>query len=200
MSKSIKYKGRSYLQSGRKYYYNSGTRKYLHRVIWEEAYGEIPKGYQIHHIDGNAENNNLSNLEIVKKGEHQKHHGSLLNEEQKEKLRKNLNENARPKACEWHKSAEAKEWHKKHYESMKDKLHKKTTMICLNCGSEFECVDNGVNKFCSNKCKSAFRRKSGVDDVERVCVVCGKTFIANKYSKKRSCDKKCATKLRMLKI
>ena len=200
MSKNIIYNGRSYVRSGRKYYYNSSTRKYLHRVIWEEVNGEIPEGYQIHHIDNNPENNNIENLEMIKKGEHQKLHGAKLTEKEREWFRKNLNQNARPKAIEWHKSEKAKEWHRKHYEDMKDKLFKKIIKKCVNCGNEFECIDNGHNRFCSNKCKSAYRRKSGVDNVERACVVCNKTFVTNKYSKKRSCSRECAWRLRVLKI
>lgn len=39
--------------------------KRLHRLIWETFNGEIPKGMQIDHIDGNPKNNNLNNLRCV---------------------------------------------------------------------------------------------------------------------------------------
>lgn len=36
------------------------------RVVWREAYGEIPEGYVIMHLDGNCLNSNLDNLIMVK--------------------------------------------------------------------------------------------------------------------------------------
>ena len=42
-----------------------GTSTKLHRLIWETFVGEIPKGYQIDHIDTNKGNNNLDNLRCV---------------------------------------------------------------------------------------------------------------------------------------
>lgn len=37
----------------------------LHRQIFEDHYGPIPKGYHIHHIDGNTENNSIDNLQVL---------------------------------------------------------------------------------------------------------------------------------------
>ena len=59
----------------------------LHRAVWEYYNGEIPKGYDIHHIDGNPLNNSIENLSCVSKSEHQKIHykdklGSLSKEQQ----------------------------------------------------------------------------------------------------------------------
>lgn len=67
------------------------------------------------------------------------------------------------------------------------------------CGKKFEGTANGVNRFCSNKCKSKFRRDSGIDDEYRICKVCGKKFKTNKYSKAKTCSRSCANKLRKLK-
>ena len=35
------------------------------KFIWESAHGEIPDGYDIHHIDGDKKNDNINNLEMV---------------------------------------------------------------------------------------------------------------------------------------
>lgn len=55
---SINYKNKTYL---------------VHRLIWETFVGEIPKGLQINHIDGNKSNNRLSNLEVVTPAENIRH-------------------------------------------------------------------------------------------------------------------------------
>ena len=52
--------------------------------------------------------------------------------------------------------------------------------VCTNCGKEFV-GQPGKDRFCSNACKSAYRRKSGVDNVTRSCAFCGGPFIVNKY-------------------
>lgn len=170
---------------------NIGTsRKRLHIYIWESINGDIPKGYHVHHKDENKLNNEIDNLELLDKCVHSKLHGKEIrnNEERMAKTTKALLECAIPKACEWHKSKEGVEWHKKHYKRTKDKLHRKNTFKCKMCGKEFESIREG---FCSNKCKSAYRRKIGVDDVSRICVVCGKEFKCNKYSKAKTCSNKC---------
>jgi hypothetical protein len=47
-----------------------------YRKIWEKANGPIPDDYEIHHIDGNRSNNNLSNLMLVSIEEHLEIHRS----------------------------------------------------------------------------------------------------------------------------
>lgn len=44
------------------------SKKY--REIWEKANGRIPPGYEIHHIDGDRDNNSLENLTCVSIQEH----------------------------------------------------------------------------------------------------------------------------------
>lgn len=41
-----------------------------YRAIYERAYGPILEGYEIHHIDGNHNNNDISNLIAVTMQEH----------------------------------------------------------------------------------------------------------------------------------
>ena len=41
-----------------------------HRWIWTQFNGNIPKGYDIDHIDFNTSNNNINNLQLVTRTEH----------------------------------------------------------------------------------------------------------------------------------
>lgn len=47
-----------------------------HRKVWEEVYGKIPDGFEIHHVDGNNKNNDISNLKMVSIREHLSIHKS----------------------------------------------------------------------------------------------------------------------------
>lgn len=173
------------------YYLNAKTHKRLHVYVWEYYNGVIPKGYQVHHVDLDKSNNEIENLALLSAKEHAKLHGSFLTDEQKAKMAENLLKNAIPKAAEWHGSEAGKAWHKAHYEQMKDRLHEKKIFTCENCGKQFEAVNNGQNHYCSNNCKSAARRKSGIDNEKRKCVICGNEFEANKYSSKMCCSRSC---------
>ena len=53
--------------------------KLLHRLIYEEVYGSIPKGYAIHHIDGDKTHNNPGNLMLLSKSNHHKLHMNKTN-------------------------------------------------------------------------------------------------------------------------
>lgn len=59
------------------WYNNSNGVKYLHREKMKLYLGfteEQMKGYEVHHIDENTDNNELSNLKLVTKAEHHKIH------------------------------------------------------------------------------------------------------------------------------
>ena len=188
------YKFRRDKKSG--YYLSSkrinGNRKRLHVYIWEKTHGPIPEGLTIHHKDHNKRNNELENFELLGNREHTKRHGAEMTAEARERAKQNLLITALPKATEWHKSEEGREWHRKHYEAMKDKLHASGRYVCSECGAEFtsnRIYGENENHFCCNNCKSAFRRKSGVDNEARRCAYCGAEFITNKYSKAKFCEK-----------
>lgn len=180
------------------YYRHNGLRKYMHRYVWEYYNGKIPKGYEIHHIDFDRSNNDISNLQIVSRSEHRKIHADLLTEQQREWRRENINRTARPKAIEWHKSGEGTKWHSEQIKRMHEENAFKRNLICTNCGKEYigEIHKNGGNAFCSNACKSSYRRKNRLDDIERVCPICGETFKTNKYRPSTTCSRSCANRLR----
>lgn len=200
--KSIYYEGRYYYPRGNGYYYNSHLRKYLHQMVWITERGPIPRGYEIHHKDFNRENNDISNLTCISVEEHRKLHADLLTEEDRQWRKDNLAKNARPKASEWHKSEEGREWHRQHVKNQiaKGQLNKKMMFKCSMCGKEFESIARNLNSnhFCSNNCKARFlRHKRAADKSEkRLCVSCGKEFMASPWSDAKTCSNSCACVLR----
>ena len=168
----------------------NGELKYLHRYVWECNFGVIPEGYDIHHIDFDKRNNDITNLQMLPEREHQLLHQAMKTDEQKQKRKENLDK-IRDLTKEWHASEEGHKWHKEHYEKMKDKLHVEREFVCEICGEKFVST-HAACRFCSNKCRAAWRRKSGLDNESRVCLQCGKEFVVNKYSKQKFCSRECS--------
>jgi hypothetical protein len=149
---------------GRRYF--SRSNGFLHRDVWRAIHGEIPVGYEIHHIDGNTTNNDISNLECIPRSLHKERHRAELikrgkSNEQLSHLRK-----IRPLTKEWHKSDEGRAWHRENAKSSlatarlavrfskKPDLHRD----CEECGSNF--VTRNVRKIiCSVACHSKKKRR-----------------------------------------
>ena len=55
-----------------------GKLRMEHCLVWEEHYGKIPDGMQIHHIDHNKTNNDISNLKLVTPLEHKRLHSGCI--------------------------------------------------------------------------------------------------------------------------
>lgn len=47
---------------------------YRSRWRWEQAFGPVPEGYEVHHKDENTSNDELSNLQALPMLEHQRGH------------------------------------------------------------------------------------------------------------------------------
>lgn len=170
----------------------NGSRPRLHNYIWQKYNGLIPKGFHIHHIDGNKDNNDISNLIAISAQDHESYHFSKRIKENPEWF-KDVHEKGVESAAKWHGSKKGREWHLEHYQKTKDQLHTEHTVKCANCGKEYV-AKNVQGKFCSGKCKSAWRRKKHLDDVKRKCDYCGKEFTTNKYKRAKFCSKSCARK------
>ena len=56
----------------------NGRSELEHRRVWRKAFGEIPKGFHIHHKNGDKKDNRLENLELISASEHTKLHRSRL--------------------------------------------------------------------------------------------------------------------------
>ena len=62
-----------YYDKNNGYMFNFTKKKlYLHRYIWQKHNGEIPKGFDVHHKDGNKLNNDIDNLDCISRSEHTK--------------------------------------------------------------------------------------------------------------------------------
>lgn len=164
-------------------------RKYpmrAHIYVWEKYNGKVPNGYDVHHIDHDPRNNDISNLELLPEFDHLSMHGN----EHADASRENLIKRAIPAAAEWHHSKEAIPVHRDIYEQYSREIFMKpVTKVCQYCGKEYTTTYSSASrsKFCSNKCRAAARRKSGVDNIAKICENCGKPFIANKYASVKYC-------------
>jgi len=153
-----------------------------HRWVWINVHGNIPKGYHIHHKDENKSNNTIENLELVEAGRHIRHH---ITDEKREKARR-LVEYIRPLTKKWHASKEGRQWHKAHGLMCWIK-RKEFKIICKLCCKE-AITKTYHQTFCSDKCKSKWRRDNKIDDETRSCERCESSFTCNKYSKKKFCN------------
>jgi hypothetical protein len=81
---------------GRKFYKNElgywvccrSRQPWAHRWVWINEKGAIPKGLDVHHIDGDKDNNDISNLELMTRSDHQKKHWEQGDHEHEMELRK----------------------------------------------------------------------------------------------------------------
>lgn len=174
----------------------NGARR-LHEEIWQDANGrQIPKGWHVHHRDEDPLNNDPVNLECLPEGDHQSgRHGEMHRARGQTPAGLEHMARIRPLAAEWHSSPEGLAWH-----SQNGKLawarREARELTCDQCGNEYDTKSrHGTERFCSNACKSAWRRDAGLDDVGRVCPTCGDAFATNKYSGTRSCSRRCGRAL-----
>lgn len=75
-----------------------------------------------------------------------------------------------------------------HASSIENKLPRKSTLVCKNCGNEYIGYYSGNNAFCSEECRKNFYSK------DTVCIICGKTFKTRYHAK--FCSAECMGKAR----
>lgn len=69
------YDGKKFTLRNHGYYERTtGARTLLHRYIWTKEKGDIPPGWDVHHIDENKENNCIENFECLPKADHTRLH------------------------------------------------------------------------------------------------------------------------------
>ena len=178
------FRGTRYYRCG-PYYRRNG--RLLHRDVWafNNDWRGPPPTFEVHHKDRDTSNNLASNLILLTKDEHMEYH-------QKRSHDRVFPIQTLAAAAEWHRSAAGIEWHRLHYDDVgRSSLHQRGAFTCQHCGNKYETAINGRNRFCSNACKTYARQAIGVDNVERICVVCCKPFVVNRYRKNQTCSRTC---------
>ena len=171
---------------------------HLHVDVWKYVNGrDVPEGCEIHHRDFDPLNNHHDNLVCLTVAEHKEAHREQQSERMRQPWALEHLERIRPLAAPWHSSPEGLEWHRQHAAEIGFGRPVPRDCACDQCGKPFTAYDvSGHARFCSNNCKSAWRRASGVDDIDRDCAACGGPFRVNRYSKVRCCSRPCGQALR----
>jgi len=161
----------------------------LHQEIWKSEYGEVPDGYEIHHLDMDTLNNKIENLTCILVKEHHKIHyrawAAIPGNREKQLAQL---DSIRGKAAAWHSSPEGIEWHKQHARKLWNNP-KMGYLTCNECGKEFT-SPRGNTKYCSPKCAEQYNRKH--DKRKSVtCVICNTEFKTYVKSTAKTCSEKC---------
>jgi hypothetical protein len=122
----------------------NGKTVYLHRHVWEQAYGDIPNGWHIHHKDGNRENNSLANLELVSR---QRHFG--LHDEREPKLCKRCGIRFHARKRQMFCTQLCGKLYRDHIRSQ---ARRAVLKKCKRCGKSFSGLRWDA-VFCSSKCQ-----------------------------------------------
>lgn len=139
----------------------------LHRAIMEDSLGRpLKRNEVIHHIDGDKENNDIENLEVLDNRKHSSYHAKNMNIVNKIKRSINIGK-ASKEAVKWHKTnpnsskvhskASKKEWKNRPYYKH----------ICEQCGEEFYTREKKC-KFCSGQCKNDYNLGYSLLEIESI--------------------------------
>jgi len=186
------YFGRKFYKATNDYWVCTTARMpQAHRWIWMNTYGEIPKGMHIHHIDGNKDNNDISNLQMLSGSDHLLLHWN-----------ENLFENKDPNFEKRKKQLEvARQWlytpegRKRQSEKAKDGwASRKSFQKCCPVCNELYSTYMSYSRYCSDSCRQSWKRKHKIYSIEEICPICNNLFQKDKFSSKRFCSVSCGAK------
>lgn len=185
-------------RTAREYFYTSREEGFfngaLHRHVWEQSTGrKLPKGWHVHHIDINSQNNHPDNLEAMPAAAHARLHMSL--EGRIEKSIEALEKYARPAAAAWHGTPAGSEMHSRNATESWARNKTMYDHTCEVCSEAFQTRTRRA-RVCSPDCHTKARKDSGIDDEDRECLGCGKSFRINKYVSTQTCGPKCKSAFR----
>lgn len=170
LAKSVRHNGRGYYLRPDGYYqakrYKGMDERSLHRKIYRDHHGSIPKGYHVHHVDGDRANNDIANLEALPAGQHIRHH-RLGKPHPNPKLWRAIMAKGR--------------------EAMRNRPW--VEYKCAQCGAGFVSQHCRPRKFCGVACLEKYRANAFAGE-RRKCDECGKGYKATRNAQ-RYCGKRC---------
>lgn len=162
----------------------------LHVNVWKYHNGEIPKGWDVHHLDHNPANNQLDNLQCMPHGEHKKLHAARAIKVEATCIicgTTFLTRSDYPaKTCS--PSCRSKYRYKQ-----------KIERICVICNSVFTISKTSPRKTCCLKCERILQKRTRAEKmnlVECQCAQCCKTFYTDATNPSHFCSKNCRNKYR----
>lgn len=193
MEHQFHYDKKFYLDNKTGYWISTTAPKIrAHVWVWVYHYGKIENGYHIHHKDENKSNNKIDNIEKILAFNHLSFH--MLKEENRKRSRENA-EKIRPLTKQWHASDEGRKWHREHAIKCNFGNGEYFLYECQECYMSYKSKIKAANRtrFCSNSCKSKWRRKAKLDDIDKLCPICNITYKSSKYSRSKTCGRKCGS-------
>ena len=187
-----------YKDKKRGYYYeNSG----IHQAVWRYYCGEIPFDFNIHHVSGNKDDNDIENLQMKSRADHAREHGAHL----EKKIftcvvcGKKFEATGRVKTLTCSPNCRANK-NRKPFKDIKE------TRQCVICGKKFITSKYRDARTCSPHCTALLARQSRNSGVNRSkygeryearqCAVCGKMFAVRARTKTKCCSQICAGMIR----
>lgn len=162
--KVIEFQGRRYRQRKDGYFV---AQVKLHREVWQSVHGPIPKGYHVHHINGDKGDNRIENLELLSHADHSAHH---------------YDDHIKPHLAKAHANSRVANARARAERLQRD-------LVCVICGCIYHSSAVNYSRFCSPACIEQARSTRFAGD-DRLCEHCGTAYRATKRTQ-RYCSRTC---------
>lgn len=139
------------------YWVNTTYKLRLHREKLRIELGltkEQMKNYDVHHIDGDKDNNDISNLQLINKIKHATMHAEKQVNKKIVKVCEYCGEKYKSSINVAHKQRFCSEKCKARYRRANGLNN--TVRICKNCGKEFICDNTSKKVFCTRSCAGKY--------------------------------------------
>lgn len=126
------------------YRYKGGVKQYLHRYVWEQENGPIPRGWHVHHKDHDRSNNDPDNLVAMPAGKHMEYHYEEYTSRTDER------QCASCGATVYRKQRGGRAFQcRRCTRRAADRKRSQNIVVCEVCGTEFT---TRAGRFCSQRC------------------------------------------------